>query len=589
MYEDEPKKLEVEVQRAHGSKRRIISPSIRRLRWIILAAAAVTAAACGFLGYRQQFGEGRLLDTVYYTIKLFGFSVERPADEHLNRSVEIARWVAPAVAASTALLALASLFRERFKEALVGLTWSDHYVVCGLGDKGLTFVRALRDAGRRVVVIESDANNQRIPAARNRGAVVVLGDARDANALSLVRVERARQLVTVTGDDGVNAEIVMVARDLHDSGKRRPLRCFVHMTNPDLALMLCAHRGDLSHTRSGITFENSLESGVRELLETHPGGEREASTHALVVGTDEFAGRVVSHLVRRWSSAHFGGIPTITIVGELAADQVMSSVHGGATPDLVRLRSSPAPTTALDRAHIDLEDAPPITIAYVCLGDDTSSLAAAISLRNGTVSPAVPIVATVSSTNGIARLLETDSARHRYGATTCFPILERTCDVEALDRDSIELVARQRHDGYVRERLAAGDTPHDNPSLVSWDRLPLDLRESNRDYARSILAKLDSLRCAIVPIRSWEFNEFRFTGDEIEQLSIDEHQRFVAERVRQGWVFAAGPKDSSARTSPTLIPWSDLSEEEREKDRAAARDIPRLLATLGWQIMRLDA
>jgi hypothetical protein len=67
-----------------------------------------------------------------------------------------------------------------------------------------------------------------------------------------------------------------------------------------------------------------------------------------------------------------------------------------------------------------------------------------------------------------------------------------------------------------------------------------------------------------------------------------EHERYVALEIGQGWRYAPDDKDRHARTNPTLVSWADLPEDEREKDRAAIRAIPRILARLGLQVARVD-
>ena len=65
-----------------------------------------------------------------------------------------------------------------------------------------------------------------------------------------------------------------------------------------------------------------------------------------------------------------------------------------------------------------------------------------------------------------------------------------------------------------------------------------------------------------------------------------EHLRFCGERLLAGWRYAPGPKDPVHKTSPTLVPWEDISEVEREKDREQVRAIPQVLAEAGWTIAR---
>jgi hypothetical protein len=63
-----------------------------------------------------------------------------------------------------------------------------------------------------------------------------------------------------------------------------------------------------------------------------------------------------------------------------------------------------------------------------------------------------------------------------------------------------------------------------------------------------------------------------------------EHQRWMRERHAQGYVY--GP-DREGKHHPDLVGWPDLSENAREKDRQAVREIPAILHEAGFQILRL--
>lgn len=65
-----------------------------------------------------------------------------------------------------------------------------------------------------------------------------------------------------------------------------------------------------------------------------------------------------------------------------------------------------------------------------------------------------------------------------------------------------------------------------------------------------------------------------------------EHQRFVEERLRQGWRTGSS-KDAKKKISTTFVPYDELSEEEKDKDRNTVRTIPEFLAKVGYQIYRL--
>jgi hypothetical protein len=77
----------------------------------------------------------------------------------------------------------------------------------------------------------------------------------------------------------------------------------------------------------------------------------------------------------------------------------------------------------------------------------------------------------------------------------------------------------------------------------------------------------------------------KFAADDIETMARMEHERWVAERLLEG--YNPGPRDVTRMTSPYLVPWGELEEGIRDYDREAVREIPGLLAAAGFEIYRL--
>jgi hypothetical protein len=122
-------------------------------------------------------------------------------------------------------------------------------------------------------------------------------------------------------------------------------------------------------------------------------------------------------------------------------------------------------------------------------------------------------------------------------------------------------------------------------ALVPFDQLPPELREQNRDSVREIPAKLAAVGYAIVAGAGAGDSPFAFTPDEVERLAELEHRRWTEVHRAAGW--RAGPTtDRSARRHPNLVPWADLPEADKEKDRVLVRAIPGLLAGVGLRIER---
>lgn len=156
-----------------------------------------------------------------------------------------------------------------------------------------------------------------------------------------------------------------------------------------------------------------------------------------------------------------------------------------------------------------------------------------------------------------------------------------------LQSEKLEIIAQAIHEEYVENQTAKGETAATNPALVDWVELPEDFKESNRNQARHVVEKLKAIGCDIEPVSDQGGELFQFTPDEVETLARMEHERWTEERLAAGWKYAPGPKDIKKKTSPWLVPYEELPEEQREKDRGAVRGIPKFLAKIGFEIERV--
>ena len=73
--------------------------------------------------------------------------------------------------------------------------------------------------------------------------------------------------------------------------------------------------------------------------------------------------------------------------------------------------------------------------------------------------------------------------------------------------------------------------------------------------------------------------------DEIEALARAEHRRWCCNRRLAGWR-SGSPRDNTAKIHPDLVPWDELDEPTREYDRDPIRNLPRLLASIGFRLER---
>jgi len=71
----------------------------------------------------------------------------------------------------------------------------------------------------------------------------------------------------------------------------------------------------------------------------------------------------------------------------------------------------------------------------------------------------------------------------------------------------------------------------------------------------------------------------------VEQLARNVHEVWAQSRVEQGWTW--GPVRSDAfKTHPSLVPYDELPEEEKQYDRNTAVGTLKLIMKLGFNISK---
>jgi len=150
-----------------------------------------------------------------------------------------------------------------------------------------------------------------------------------------------------------------------------------------------------------------------------------------------------------------------------------------------------------------------------------------------------------------------------------------------------ELVARAIHDEYIEQQKRSGATPESNPSMRPWNELPHRLKDSNLRQADNIWKTLHMIHCAIGFSVASREPPFEFTGSELEFLAERAHEQWVDERVKKGWAYGK-VRDDLQKIHDCIVPWDRLPEEQRDKDRNAARTLPVILAKVNLKIIRLD-
>ena len=69
-----------------------------------------------------------------------------------------------------------------------------------------------------------------------------------------------------------------------------------------------------------------------------------------------------------------------------------------------------------------------------------------------------------------------------------------------------------------------------------------------------------------------------------EEMAQNTHDLWASKRIQEGWRYGALRSDAE-RTHPGIVPYSELTETEKDYDRQTALETLRLVMKFGYQIV----
>lgn len=567
----------------------------RFIQWPFIWSLAGIAFLLGLSGFRHLPTATPMscTDIFYSTLQLF--VLNGSTSTPLNWQLEVARFLAPGVMAYTATQALFVLFREQLSLLKLRFT-SGHVVVCGLGRTGYKVAADFRRRGDTVVIIEEDEENDWISMSKDLGATVLIGDATDARLLYQARIEHARLLVAVCGDDGENVEMAIRAYELKSqspTGTGPVLECHVHIIESDLRALFKEHKvftdtGD----RFRVVLFNIYDSSARLLLRQHPldregiSSDDPRTVHLIIIG---FGLMGESLLLQAARNAHFanGNRLRVTVIDR--EPTILQRRFLRRHPKLSNVCDVTFEAREADDADTLAEitrmcaDPQSLATVAICFDDDTRGLSLALALLPRIKSHRTPLLLRMTTDGGLTTLIGIADKR-LAGLVKPFPVIGLSSENEVLLHREMDAIAIAVHEDY-RAKRRQGEHDESDPALRPWDALDEDLKDSCRQQADHIEVKLRAIGLSITTDKN-SAHISTFTPDEVETLAIMEHDRWNADRFLAGWSHAPGKKNVDNKTSPWLIGWDTLPEDIREYDREAVRNIPHLVQLSGRRVVR---
>ncbi len=148
-------------------------------------------------------------------------------------------------------------------------------------------------------------------------------------------------------------------------------------------------------------------------------------------------------------------------------------------------------------------------------------------------------------------------------------------------------LAKMIHAAYV-SRETRGASPVQLPNVKSWKDLSEEIKESNRQQLDTYLNYLSKCNYSVDLAACPEAIEVGIAAEDIDKMAEWEHERWSSQKKAAGWQYGEKRNDE-LRLHPNLVEWNDkrLSEEDKDKDRNAIRDIPFILKSRSLIVIRI--
>jgi len=435
--------------------------------WGLILILWICFLYLGYIGWVQyEFQNKQANDIaldIYLTIQLVSMNsgaVAQPIPLALN----IARFALPILTLLTAIKAFLSFFKDQVRTIQLSLL-SGHVIICGLSRKGMLLAIRFRRQGTDVVVVEQDEDNPWIESCREEGMFILIGDASESTLLLHAGIHRARGLFAVCDDDGINADIAVVAKNLLNqdqvpqkeragryyrrskkSQKSPIFKILMHNANPQLVGLLRQYGLHQPDSNVRIILFNVFERAADQLLDQYPAWdeyqiESEIEPHILLVGLGRMGENIILHAAEKWATRRTTPASRLhfTILDRRATEKVESL--GIRYPKLgeqcvFKPLQMEINSPDFERAAFLFNSQGKLNIdrIYICIDNDSIGLHAGLMLRLQLPQGAdIPIVIRMSEETGLARLLE-DHRSHleEYRSLSAFGYLDQTCTPDLL-------------------------------------------------------------------------------------------------------------------------------------------------------------
>jgi hypothetical protein len=459
----------------------------------------------------------------------------------------------------------------------------NHILILGFEQCGQQFALAALAQGKQVIAIELQINDQQQAfIMQNNNISLLLANPTDKATLLQAAVHQAELIIFTNKNNLLNIQGIKNLRQILQQQASQKI-AHIQIDDSDLIESLKQDSQFLKQDQNlkVITF-NKQRLTARRLLLSQP-----LYQYADMRGQDRirvaifgFSHQAQQLLLQLASSSYYRDfkVPEIIIIDSQAqqhGQQIINHYPGLQDTEICKLTTidfdihTQTPNVeflqTLDQGNSAYGQN--LTAIFLCFEQDNKNITASLRLRIKTQQTRIALAPIfISMTQDLDALsINTDQTPNFEQVLQHFG--QQTCTWQEIVEGSSDKLAKFIHKAY-NARYGNG---------TKWQDLTETYRDANRGAADHIAVKLASLEY-FIPQDPSNWSQQVDLTENLELLAKLEHNRWYAERRLNGWQY--GPKrDDNRKIHPCLIPYEQLSEQEKQKDRTNIQDLQEFFSS----------
>ncbi len=464
----------------------------------------------------------------------------------------------------------------------------NHIVILGFGDCGQQFALTALAQHKQIIAIDLNISDQQYNLImQNHKLSLLLADPTDKATLLQAAVHKAERVIFASNDNLLNIQAANSLREiLQQQTNSKQTTAYIQIDDSKLIELLkeTPHFPKEDKTLKVISF-NRYQIAARHFLQTYPlyqyadlrGQDR---IQVAIFGFTDKGQQILLQLVQH---GYYRDLktPHIIIIDPQATQrqqQFLNRYPGIDDPEICQLdfieydiNTQTLDTTFLQTLEKQGKSAygQNLTAILLCFEQDTQNITASLQLRLKTQQTRLalaPIFVEITK-DSPALSVNIDKTPNFEQVIQHFGQLEQTCNWQQIVEANSDQLAKFLHKAY--NARYGNDT--------KWEQLTETYRDANRGAADNLAIKLASLSYWIPEDPSNWSQKVDLTENQ-ELLAKLEHRRWYAERRLNGWQYGT-TRDDNRKIHPCLIPYEQLPENEKDKDRTNITDLQEIFSS----------